>query len=154
MKINMKTSTRKKAQFRGLTTLIEMIGVKAVIGILAALLISKVFDAALTMPRINSVIRLHRHHQNGHCRSTTPNSARCSQAVASGFRRLAAVSTFDQILLSEGFLDKAAAVKITDPTNTLVSLISLTGVSKRHGGDDRSRTEPSTSATPTSICEQ
>ncbi len=40
---------------------------------------------------------------------------------------------FDTTLINEGFLDKTLQVKITDPTNTVVELVPLTGLTVGSG---------------------
>lgn len=103
-------------------TLIEMIGVLAVIGILAALLVPKIFEA-INNARVNS---------------TAVSIATIKTAVADHYAKYgtllssngstltvtlgAPVTNFDTILLNEQFIDKTLSVKLTDPTNTFVAL--------------------------------
>jgi prepilin-type N-terminal cleavage/methylation domain-containing protein len=108
MKLN--TNNTKKSQG---FTLIEMIGVLAVIAILAAVLIPKVFDA-INSSRINNA-------------SITCQTAKT--AIADHYAKFgslnssnsvpitAPITQFDEVLLKEGFLDKMFHVKISATTN-------------------------------------
>jgi len=105
-------------------TLIEMIGVLAVIAILAALLIPRIFEA-INNARINNAV---------------VSCSTVKAAVADHYAKFGAIAidgtatppvaipvptnSFDQLLLSEGFLDKPFQVKIGDgnPTNTTVRI--------------------------------
>ena len=101
-------------------TLIEMIGVLAVIGILAALVVPKIFEA-INNARINSA---------------AVSLASVKTAIADHFAKfgslvssngVATLSTsagtnYDAMLLNEGFLDKLFHVQIATPANTLVVL--------------------------------
>ncbi len=104
-------------------TLIEMIGVLAVIAILAALLIPKIFDA-INNARINNA-------------SVSYNSVK--SAVADHYAKygsflatangatltLTNANPYDAVLLSEGFMDKPFAVKIGDgTTNTMIQAVA------------------------------
>src|SRR5512143_2497162 len=103
MKIN-QTNQRKGEGF----TLIEMIGVLAVIAILAAVLIPKVFEA-INNSRVNNAAMS--------CQTV-------KTAIADHYAKFGALAssnnisftppstTFDQILLSEGFIDKLFSTKI------------------------------------------
>jgi prepilin-type N-terminal cleavage/methylation domain-containing protein len=91
-------------------TLIEMIGVLAVIAILAALLIPKIFSA-INNARLNSA------------------SAACSTvkaATADHYAKTGSLGTitnhFDAVLLSEGFLDKPFDTKIA--TSNSVAIVA------------------------------
>jgi prepilin-type N-terminal cleavage/methylation domain-containing protein len=93
-------------------TLIEMIGVLAVIAILAALLIPKIFSA-INNARLNSA------------------SAACSTvkaATADHYAKTGSLGTitnaFDLVLLSEGFLDKPFDTKIA-ATNSVAIVAGL-----------------------------
>lgn len=105
-------NTRKIAQ-KGFT-LIEMIGVLAVIAILAALLIPKIFEA-INNSRIN----------NAAVSCETVKSAVADHYAKSGSLNVdgsgaapvvlaAPYTAFDQILVKEGFLDKPFITKIGD----------------------------------------
>ena len=118
----MKIVTRKNS--KGFT-LIEMIGVLAVIAILAALLIPKIFEA-INNARINNA-----------CISI----ATVKTALADHYAKFGSIAVdgsgatpvavnvpvahFDRILLGEGFVDKYFATKMGDgTTNTTVQLIA------------------------------
>jgi prepilin-type N-terminal cleavage/methylation domain-containing protein len=118
--------TRTRAAF----TLIEMIGVLAVIAILAALLIPKVFAAinsakiSNTSTSINTVktAAIDHYAKFGSLNvdgTTTPPTALTLPVLQ-----------YDQVLLSEGFLDKLFQVKIGDGiisnANTRVQLVAAT----------------------------
>ena len=85
MKINSRLINRARSRRNQGFTLIEMIGVIAVIAILAAMLVPKIFEA-INNARVN-------------------NAAMSCQTVN---------IVFDGILLGEGFLDKPFATKIGD----------------------------------------
>src|SRR4249920_1865534 len=110
----MKLTTANRLRRQGFT-LIEMIGVLAVIAILAAVLIPKVFEAinnarvnnaAMTVNAVKTACIDH-YAKFGSFPvdgTTTPPTALTA----------AQQSTFDQTLLKEGFMDKPFAVKIGD----------------------------------------
>jgi prepilin-type N-terminal cleavage/methylation domain-containing protein len=96
-------------------TLIEMIGVLAVIAILAAVLIPKVFDAinssrinnaAMTCNTVKTAIADH-YAKFGSLTAGNVTGNATPQTITDN-------PTYDQILVTEGFLDKAFAVKIGD----------------------------------------
>jgi len=110
----MKLTPQKKTQARGFT-LIEMIGVLAVIAILSALLIPKIFEAinnarinnaCITIGTIKSALADH-YAKFGSIPvdGTIPTAPVTITPAAGG-------TEFDQILLNEGFIDKPFAVKI------------------------------------------
>ena len=105
-------------------TLIEMIGVLAVIAILAALLIPKIFEA-INNARVNNAAIS--------CQTV-------KTAIADHYAKYGSIPVdgsgatplpltvpfvqYDKVLLKEGFLDKPFAVKIGDgTTNTIVQLV-------------------------------
>ena len=117
MQVSLNKAKSKTSAF----TLIEMIGVLAVIGILAALLIPKIFEA-INNARINSA---------------AASIAAVKTAVADHYAKFGSLQSsngsplsvaspvlgFDTILLNEQFIDKPLSVKIADPTNTFVELV-------------------------------
>jgi type II secretory pathway pseudopilin PulG len=119
---------RRKA---GAFTLIEMIGVLAVIAILAALLIPKVFTA-ISNARVNNAAvsaqtvktALADHYAKW---GSIPVDASSGTAVS----LTPPVYNYDTVLLKEGFLDKPFAVKIgdgiNDATHTRVEVIDMSG---------------------------
>src|SRR5512133_3828237 len=105
--MKLKTNTKTNKGF----TLIEMIGVLAVIAILAAVLIPKVFEAinnsrinnaAMSCQTVKTAIADH-YAKFGSLLSTN------GTVIASGS---ADALAFDRILMGEGFLDKPFATKI------------------------------------------
>src|SRR5262249_11969776 len=114
MKVNVRTKGGSLSGF----TLIEMIGVLAVIAILASLLIPKIFEAinkarisntALSIQTVKTACADHYAKYGGlgvDGRSTPPTA-------------FANTNNFDGILLGEAFLDKPFAVKIGDGDDTL-----------------------------------
>src|SRR5258708_7031324 len=118
MKLNSATTkpaaTRRNQGF----TLIEMIGVLAVIAILAAVLIPKVFEAinnsrtnnsAMTYNTVKTAIADHYAKFGGLNVDGTANPPAAFAALP--------VEQFDLTLLKETFLDKPFAVKIGDGTS-------------------------------------
>src|SRR5262245_31498766 len=121
----MKLTTANKLRQQGFT-LIEMIGVLAVIAILASLLIPKIFEA-INNARVNNA-------------AVTVNT--CKTAIADHYAKFGSLTssngtsvltlpntTFDKVLLAESFLDKPFAVKIGDgiDANNNVTLTTATG---------------------------
>ena len=100
-----------------------MIGVLAVIGILAALLVPKIFDA-INSARINSgavsIATIKTAVADHYAKFGTLQS---SNGVT--FAVSAPVAGFDGNLVNEQILDKILAVKIADPTNTVVELVPI-----------------------------
>src|SRR6266704_6062192 len=103
------TKTRKANAF----TLIEMIGVLAVIAILAALLIPKIFEA-INNARINNAVVSYNtvkaacmdHYGKYGAIDATTNGATVAQGVSpgSGAASVAGLFFYDEALLIEGFL--------------------------------------------------
>jgi type II secretory pathway pseudopilin PulG len=117
---------RRKA---GAFTLIEMIGVLAVIAILAALLIPKVFtaisnarvnNAAVSAQTVKTALADH-YAKFGSIPVDGSTNPPAQLTVGAGL-----ALQYDQVLLKEGFLDKPFAVKIgdgiTDTTHTRVEV--------------------------------
>lgn len=105
-------------------TLIEMIGVLAVIGILAALLVPKIFEA-INNARVNSTAVSVASIKTGiadHYAKfgslVNSNGITTLTITAPGF------TNYDAMLLNEGLLDKKLAVKIADPNDTRVVIVA------------------------------
>ena len=110
--------------------MIEMIGVLAVIAILAALLIPKVFDT-ITSAKINN---------------TAQNISTVKTAVVNHYSKygqfamlfgtngqaLASLTNYDLLLLQEGLLDKPFEAKIG--TNAVVQVVATTGTTNIPAG--------------------
>jgi len=104
-------------------TLIEMIGVLAVIAILASLLIPKVFEA-INDARVNSAAV----GCNTVKTAVTYHFAKFGTLLSNGGVALTtgvgAATNFDKVLVSEGYLDKAFIVKIGDGSaNTRIEIV-------------------------------
>ena len=121
MKLNV-TNNRKAGAF----TLIEMIGVLAVIAILAALLIPRVFNA-INDARVNSVIvgaqtvktaTIQTYANNGRFDATNNMPVTVPSTPWSGYDT--------NVLMAQGLLDKPFLTKAG--TNSYVQLISLSGI--------------------------
>jgi prepilin-type N-terminal cleavage/methylation domain-containing protein len=100
-------------------TLIEMIGVLAVIAILAALLIPKIFEA-INNARVNNAAVSYNTVKTA-CADHYAKTGSLLTVItnnAAPFVLTVPVANFDKWLLAEGFLDKAWAVKIGDGTVT------------------------------------
>src|SRR5688500_14085155 len=109
----------RNAQYRNAQafTLIEMIGVLAVIAILASLLIPKVFEA-ISNSRVNNAAVSY----NTVKAAVADHYAKFGSLLSSNGTTITAgvgvATNFDRVLLTEGFLDKPFAVKISSiPTN-------------------------------------
>src|ERR1039458_4738799 len=120
----MQISLNKEKSRTSAFTLIEMIGVLAVIGILAALLVPKIFDAinnarinsaAVSIATVKTAIADH-YAKYGTLMNTNGTTLITTQLP---------VTNFDQALVYEGFLDKTLSTKLTDPTNTAVMLLAI-----------------------------
>ena len=119
----MKTQNRNERQAKRAFTLIEMIGVLAVIAILAALLIPKIFEA-INNARINNALVSY---------NTVKTACMDHYAKYGGIDRTTngasitvPINSYDQVLLSEGFLDKPFLVKVG--TNSFVHVVNGAGV--------------------------
>ena len=116
MKANSVTRKERRQAF----TLIEMIGVLAVIAILAALLIPKVFEA-INNSRINNAVVsyntvkaacMDHYAKFGGMDKTTGGTAVPAGAPPGGPTPTAGLAYYDAVLLNEGFLDKPFLVKV------------------------------------------
>jgi prepilin-type N-terminal cleavage/methylation domain-containing protein len=130
--MNISTKTRRAANARrNAFTLIEMIGVLAVIAILAAVLIPKVFqaindsrvnNAAMSCQTVKTAIADHYAKFGGLAvdgRATPPTAITLP------------IGIYDQILVGEAFLDKPFATKIGDGTaNTLIEMDTADAVTQ------------------------
>src|SRR5690242_19958807 len=112
-------------------TLIEMIGVLAVIAILAAVLIPKVFEA-INNARVNNAAMSY----NTVKTAIADHYAKFGSIAVDGSTATPTVLTppipqFDQVLVKEQFLDKPFATKIgdgiVDATHTRVELVNIGG---------------------------
>src|SRR5437867_8983054 len=118
----MKTQKKIQVQAKRAFTLIEMIGVLAVIAILAALLIPKIFEA-INNARVNNAAVSYNtiktalaDHYAKHGSLTSSNGIAVLTPGVGG------ALTYDHVLLSEGFLDKPFQVKIGDGVSNHVEL--------------------------------
>jgi prepilin-type N-terminal cleavage/methylation domain-containing protein len=128
-------------------TLIEMIGVLAVIAILSALLIPKVFEsinnarvnnACVTLSTVKTAVADHfaKYGQIGYDGTTSATLAAPS-------------SDFDKVLLKEAFLDKRFAVKISAiATNNVALLAGQTSATAPDGTNGAFDLDADSSATP------
>ena len=111
----------------GAFTLIEMIGVLAVIAILAALLIPKVFEA-INNSRINNAAVSY----NTVKTALTDHYAKYGTILSSNGVAMVVTDTgatnYDKTLLSEAFLDKPFVVKIGDGTGNHIEAVAGAGV--------------------------
>jgi len=109
----MKTQKKTEVQAKRAFTLIEMIGVLAVIAILAALLIPKIFEA-INNARINNAAVSY----NTVKTALADHYAKHGSLLSSNGLLMAVggpgATNFDNTLLTEGFLDKPFKVKVGD----------------------------------------
>ena len=154
MKLNSATTKPAANRRNQGFTLIEMIGVLAVIAILAAVLIPKVFEAinnsrinnsAMTYNTVKTAIADH-YAKNG----SLPVDGTTTPATALTLP----TEQFDMTLLKEAFLDKPFSVKIGDGTSDatharvrLFSMGSLTTASTVDGTSDTGYSLSGTGAT-------
>jgi len=109
MKLDSNTISRKRAAF----TLIEMIGVLAVIAILAAVLIPKVFEA-INNSRINNAAMSVQTVKTAMADHYAKAGSFAAQATIYGTNIPVTLPkyNYDQVLMGESFLDKAFATRI------------------------------------------
>ena len=120
--MNMKIQTKLTGRASRAFTLIEMIGVLAVIAILASLLIPKIFEA-INNARINNTAVSY----NTVKTAVMDHYAKFGSLLSSnGTYTMLVTDTgainFDRTLLSEGFLDKPFLVKIGDGTGNHIGI--------------------------------
>src|SRR6266516_885777 len=125
----MKIHQLKKKEVKAFT-LIEMIGVLAVIAILASLLIPKIFEA-INNARINNAVVSYNtvkaacmdHYGKYGAIDATTNGAAVAPGVSpnSGAASAPGLAFYDEALLIEGFLDKPFAVKVG--TNSFIKVV-------------------------------
>jgi len=117
----MKTQKKIQVQAKRAFTLIEMIGVLAVIAILAALLIPKIFEAINNAGVNNAAVSY-----NTVKTALADHYAKFGSLLASNGTAFTAgngvATNFDHVLLTEGFLDKPFLVKIGDGTGNRVEV--------------------------------
>ena len=111
------TKDRKVTAF----TLIEMIGVLAVIAILAALLIPKIFEA-INSARINNCVVSYNTIKTALADHYAKFGSLISSNGTTFSPSLGEATNFDHVLLTEGFLDKTFQVKIGDGTGNHVEV--------------------------------
>lgn len=119
----MKTTNQRTKQTKGFT-LIEMIGVLAVIAILAALLIPKVFQA-ITEAKLNTVPVGASTCKTG----TIDHYAKYGGLNVSPYGTNYAIPqvNYDQVLLAEGFIDKPFAPRVgVNPDVVLAAITAST----------------------------
>ena len=121
--MKIQTTQYNRSRKSGAFTLIEMIGVLAVIAILAALLIPKVFEA-INNSRINNAAVSY-----NTCKTAlTDHYAKYGTLLSSNGVTIAAgvgeALAYDKVLLTEGFLDKPFQVKIGDNVGTRVEAVA------------------------------
>jgi prepilin-type N-terminal cleavage/methylation domain-containing protein len=122
----MKISYKKQASG---FTLIEMIGVLAVIAILAALLIPKIFDAIASARIANAAISVSTVKTAIADHYAKFGSIAIDGSVTPATPLTPTVNDFDLVLLREGFIDKPFEAKISDNgTNTMARLVQNTAV--------------------------
>jgi len=117
----MKIQVRPSKHTRGFT-LIEMIGVLAVIAILAALLVPKIFEA-INNARVNNAAVSY----NTAKTALADHYAKFGTMLSSNGTPIVAgvgeATNFDKVLVAEAFMDKPFIVKIGDGTGNRVEII-------------------------------
>ena len=131
----MKTQKRNEVQAKRAFTLIEMIGVLAVIAILAALLIPKIFEA-INNARINNAVVSYNtvktavadHYAKYGSIDRSTNGTAVPPGSSPGVAATATpgLGYYDGTLLGEGFLDKPFVVKIGTNSFSEVTLAVAT----------------------------
>src|SRR5438552_3534265 len=109
----MKIKLSRKSARKGFT-LIEMIGVLAVIAILASLLIPKIYEAINNARISNSVLSYNTVKTALADHYAKFGSLASSNGIAFGAIPGPGSTNFDKVLVAEGFLDKPFVVKIGD----------------------------------------
>src|SRR5438046_4449019 len=122
----MKIKLSRKSARKGFT-LIEMIGVLAVIAILASLLIPKIYEAINNARISNTALSYNTVKTALADHYAKYGSLLSSNGVAMGTPPGPGSTNFDSILVAEGFLDKPFKVKIGD-VNTTVQIATALGV--------------------------
>lgn len=117
----MKTQTKTEVQAKRAFTLIEMIGVLAVIAILAALLIPKIFEA-INNARVNNAAVSYNTIKTALADHYAKHGSIISSNGTTFSPGLGVATNFDHVLLTEGFLDKTFLVKIGDGTGNRVEV--------------------------------
>jgi prepilin-type N-terminal cleavage/methylation domain-containing protein len=114
-------NTQFSKSVRRAFTLIEMIGVLAVIGILAALLVPKIFES-INNARINGAAVSIASVKTG----VADHFAKFGSLVSSNGVAIAAPVTnnYDLTFVTEGFMDKRFASKLATEDNTFVRLMT------------------------------
>ena len=117
----MKITIQPSKRFQGFT-LIEMIGVLAVIAILAALLVPKIFEA-INNARVNNAAVSY----NTVKTAIADHYAKYGTMLSSNGTAIVAgvgvATNFDKVLVSEAFMDKPFIVKVGDGTGNRVELV-------------------------------
>jgi|SRR5881394_1994651 len=134
----MKIQLRPSKHTRGFT-LIEMIGVLAVIAILAALLVPKIFEA-INNARVNNAAVSY----NTAKTALADHYAKFGTMLSSNGTPIVAgvgeSTNFDKVLVAEAFMDKPFIVKIGDGTGNRVEIIpavtAATAVTAANAGFD------------------
>jgi prepilin-type N-terminal cleavage/methylation domain-containing protein len=131
----MKTPKKIEVQAKRAFTLIEMIGVLAVIAILAALLIPKIFEA-INNARVNNAlvsyntvktaVMDHYAKYGGIDRTTNGASVAAGSAPGVAATPVPGLGYYDGTLLAEGFLDKPFVTKVG--TNSFIHVVASAGV--------------------------
>src|SRR5947207_6104660 len=121
MKINIHPAKRRQAKA---FTLIEMIGVLAVIAILAALLVPKIFEA-INNARVNNAAVSYNTVKTALADHYAKNGTMlASNSVAYALTPASLFTTnFDKVMVAEGFMDKPFIVKIGDGTANRVEIV-------------------------------
>src|ERR1041385_2573751 len=120
----MKIEKTSRTPHRNAFTLIEMIGVLAVIAILASLLIPKIFEA-INNARINNAVLSY----NTVKTAVMDHYAKFGSLTSSnGTTFTLPNAAFDRVLLAETFLDKPFVIKVGDginsTTNTHIEVVA------------------------------
>jgi len=118
-------SNHRKQRFIQGFTLIEMIGVLAVIAILASMLIPKIFEA-INSARVNNAAVSYNAMKTG----VMDHYGKYGSILVSNTVPFVipspASSNYDRVLLNEGLIDKPFAVKIGDGTaNTVIRVVAM-----------------------------
>ena len=121
MKLNSRQLNRTGTRLRLGFTLIEMIGVLAVIAILAAVLVPKVFEAINNAKVNNAAMSI-----NTAKTAIADHYAKFgSLASSNGIALTPPLTNFDNILVTEGFMDKPFSVKISATSGTLTNHVEV-----------------------------